>query len=351
MNVQEASSFVARFEKGDYAPEEYATFLRWVRGCSIADLTLIADQHEALVDIWSLRPQEPTTGWVTQLENKLDKAAEKELENGFATPVRKLYTKQIGKRFFWIAAASLVVLVSSAAFWWFYHPIGTHGGIKEYANTVLSNTISTSRGEQRQVVLPDGSKVWLNASSTLKYPASFTGGERNVELTGEAFFEVAKNAVTPFRVKARDIQIQVLGTHFNVMAYPDESVSRTTLVEGAVKITHGNEAVLLQPGDQAEIAYPATGERSPISLIRGVDPQAVMAWKNGYLEFNNDDLQTVMRGISRTYDVDIQYEGEMPVKKFSGTFPIGEGLGQALKILELSGVHFKKNDKAIIVTK
>lgn len=348
MNLQEARLFVARFEKGGNAPEEHAAFLQWVRSCSTSDLAEVASEHESLVDQWSLSVDGPSSSWVEGLEVKLDRTEEK-LEE---VPVRRLPAERTGRRFPWMAAASVLVLLTAGAYWWNAQRSDSQTDMQKKSILVLSNTVSTSRGEQQQVVLPDGSKVWLNASSTLHYPVSFTGKDRTVELTGEAFFEVAKSAVAPFRVKVRDMQIQVLGTHFNVMGYPDEPVSRTTLVEGAVKITREGEEILLGPGEQAETAYPASGDRSPITLIRGVDPDAVLAWKNGSLEFNNDDLQTVMRKLSRAYDVDIHYDGVIPERHFGGSFEQKKGLDPILKTLELQKIHFnyKIKEKTIIVT-
>ena len=129
--------------------------------------------------------------------------------------------------------------------------------------------------------MSDGSKVWLNAASVLKYPVTFNGPERLVELSGEAFFQVTRNSANPFRVLIKDAEVEVLGTDFNIMAYEDEPISRTTLVEGSVKIESGKHSVKLEPGQQAEVPYPSPGVDAPIKVLSGIDPQTVLAWKDG----------------------------------------------------------------------
>ncbi|MES1160861.1 MAG: FecR domain-containing protein, partial [Bacteroidota bacterium] len=214
----------------------------------------------------------------------------------------------------------------------------------------LSQSYAVPRGgNQQQFLLADGSKVWLNAASTLKYPASFTGKERKVELSGEAYFEIAKNMDRPFRIQIRDAGIEVLGTSFNVMAYEDEPVSKTTLVDGAVKVIQGAQELTLQPGDQAQIAYPETSGVPSMRLIRGVDQGAILAWKNGDLEFKDDDLHTVMREIGRCYNMEVKYEGKIPVKTFTGNFSRKDSLIQILKQLEYQHIHFRITGKTITV--
>jgi ferric-dicitrate binding protein FerR (iron transport regulator) len=216
-------------------------------------------------------------------------------------------------------------------------------GILQYAaqgkqETVSFNTLSTPRGGQYQVILPDGSKAWLNAASKLKYPTAFIGKERIVELEGQAYFEIAKNAHQPFKVHVNGSDIQVLGTSFDVMAYPDEKTINTTLLEGAVKVAEK----LLQPGQQAVTAG------SSIS-IREVNTDDVIAWKNGYFSFRDADLPTVMRQLSRWYDVTISYQGAIPQGTFSGEIGRTLSLEQALQILEQTRVHFKIEGRQIVI--
>jgi len=209
------------------------------------------------------------------------------------------------------------------------------------------NTMTTPRGRQFKLVLPDGTKVWLNAASSLKYPTAFTGNERKVEITGEAYLEVAQNADKPFILSvANNITVKVLGTSFNVNAYPDESTVHTTLVAGSVQVAAVNSdaAVTLQPGKQANLLK-RTGKFS----VQSADEEQVLAWKNGYFYFDRADIQTIMRQISRWYDVEVEYK-EIPDKKFSGTIPRNVNASQLFKILELTGnVHFTIEGNKVIV--
>lgn len=207
------------------------------------------------------------------------------------------------------------------------------------------NTLVTPRGGQFRIILPDGSKVWLNAASSLRFPTSFNGKEREVQLIGEAYFEIAKNPQMPFKVKVKEMAVQVLGTHFNVMAYPDEANIKTTLLEGAVKIQHGAKAVQLKPGQQAEL-----NTAGNMSVNEGVDVEEVVAWKNGYFHFNRESLEGMMRQIGRWYDAEIAYEGNISDREFGGKIERGSDITEVLKILELSKVHFRIEGKKIIVT-
>jgi len=214
-------------------------------------------------------------------------------------------------------------------------------------NEVLYNTMSTPRGGQYKLVLSDGSKVWLNAASSIHYPTSFPGNERKVEITGEAYFEVAHDAKKPFKVSVNNMEVQVLGTHFNVNAYRDERTINTTLLEGSVKVTKGSSMSILKPGQQAIIQQ--AGDDKKITVENNIDVEAVIAWKNGYFSFTNADMTAVMRQISRWYDVDIVYEGKIPDRKFGGEISRNLNASQALKILQASKVHFRIEGKKIIV--
>lgn len=205
------------------------------------------------------------------------------------------------------------------------------------------NTIETPKGGKYQILLPDGSKVWLNAASSLHFPATFTNSERRVELNGEAFFEVAKNKLIPFRVITRDISVSVTGTQFNVMAYKDESFSATTLVEGSVDVNNKNQNMTLSPGEQV-----VNKAGVPLSK-KMVDVDQATAWKNGLFQFADTDIETVMRQIGRWYDVTVEYKGKIPANRFGGYISRDSKLSQVLKMLELSGVKFALEEKKIIV--
>ena len=211
-------------------------------------------------------------------------------------------------------------------------------------SVITYNTLSTPRGGEYQVVLPDGSKVWLNASSSLYFPSAFPGSFRDVVLTGEAYFEVAKNKDKPFRVKAGGMEINVLGTHFNVNAYEDEMEIKTSLLEGSVKITKGDKSNLLKPGQQGVI-----NKKEGKIGIREADLSQVVAWKNGLFQFDGADITTIMREIGRWYDVDIVYAGKVPKRLFAGKIRREAQLTEVLKILELSNVQFTVEGKKIIV--
>lgn len=206
------------------------------------------------------------------------------------------------------------------------------------------NTLSTPRGGQYQVVLSDGTKVWLNAASSIRYPTVFSGKLREVTLTGEAYFEVAKNKERPFQIKVEAMKIAVLGTHFNVNAYEDEPEIKTSLLEGSVQITKGNTSGLLKPGQQAVVT-----NKSDKIKTSNVDLTEVVAWKNGLFRFEGADITTIMREIGRWYDVEIVYAGKLPNNRFVGKISRKVELSEVLKILALSKVKFTVAGKKIIV--
>lgn len=204
------------------------------------------------------------------------------------------------------------------------------------------NTIQTPNGGEYQVNLPDGSKVWLNAASSLSFPVAFTGNERSVKLSGEAYFEIAPtNNAAPFRVIVNEMTVLVLGTHFNIMAYASEKSINTTLVQGAVKITSGKASTVLSPGQQARLTDHIT--------ILDTDTDDAIAWKNGMTVFKNADIQSIMRQISRWYDVEVEYQGDIPERLFTGKIPRNVNVSKVLKVLELSHIHFRIAGKKIIV--
>jgi transmembrane sensor len=216
---------------------------------------------------------------------------------------------------------------------------------------VTYNTITTPRGRQFQVVLPDGTRVWLNAASSLRYPTAFTGKERKVEITGEVYFEVASltseggHGKVPFLVKVNDqTEIQVLGTHFNINSYNDESSIRTTLLEGSVRVVNGSNKAMLKPGQQAQIT-----EQSPINIVNEVDVDKVMAWKNGVFNFQDATLDEVMRQLERWYDIEVVYEKGIPKQEFVGKMGRDLTLSNVLRGLEMSKVKFRVEGRKVIV--
>lgn len=210
---------------------------------------------------------------------------------------------------------------------------------------ILYNTMTTPKGRQYALVLADGTKVWLNAASSITFPTAFTGNDRSIRITGEAYFEVAKNAALPFKVKVDKMEVKVLGTHFNIKAYDDESAIKTTLLEGSVHITKENENVLLKPGQQAIWNH----KEGSFKVVEANVGEAV-AWKNGLFEFNKAGIESIMRQLSRWYNVEVVYQGDVSDKDFSGVISQNTSLSQVLKMLQLTReVHFKiEGDKVTV---
>lgn len=314
-------------------------------------------------------------------------------------PVRKFRLRT------WLIAAALVLAAGSGIFWWMENkPAGTQvaevtskpsrpdiapgknravlvladgssvllddaeqGELSRQANAIINktadgqivyenqagaelvplvyNTISTPRAGQYRLTLTDGTKVWLNAATSLQFPASFPGKDRRVKLTGEAYFEVASNASQPFIIETPQQSIEVLGTHFNVNAYDDEAQTKTTLLEGKVKVQTGRSVSVIKPGEQAA-SIPSGSIR-----VREADTEEAIAWKNGYFKFNKADIQTIMRQLERWYDVEVKYEGAVPTDLFVGKINRSENISGVLRILELSNVQFKIENRKIIVGK
>ncbi|HEY1202426.1 MAG TPA: FecR domain-containing protein, partial [Niastella sp.] len=203
---------------------------------------------------------------------------------------------------------------------------------------------------------PDGSRVWLNAASSLRSPIAFIGNDRRVELTGEAYFEVAKDAHKPFHVITPTQDVEVLGTHFNVNAYENEPAVKTTLLEGSVKVNQlaidnkqlakkAERSVVLKPGEQAALSR----AHSPLTIAHSPDMEEVMAWKNGFTIFNKADLKSIMRQVERWYNVDVVYEGDIPQRTFTGGIERSARLSELLRLLEVSKVKFRVEGNRLIV--
>ena len=217
-----------------------------------------------------------------------------------------------------------------------------HSG--EISTKMEYNTLSNPRGSKViNMVLSDGSKVWLDVGSSITYPVAFTGNERTVSVTGEAYFEVAHDAKKPFFVNCGSMNIRVLGTHFNVNAFEDDGLDiKVTLLKGKVKVNNENAKGLLKPGQQAVV-------NDQIKILDDVDLDMVMGWKNGYFEFNNSSLQAVLNQVSRWYNVAIVYEGNNKPRQFMGEMQRDLNLSEILKILEKNSVKFQIEGKKLIV--
>lgn len=242
-----------------------------------------------------------------------------------------------------------------------YKPSGSGKAQEE----VVYNTLSTPRGGQYKLVLSDGSRVWLNASSSIRYPSSFSDDERTVEISGEVYFDIntvvavssgrGRQKKVPFKVKIISPgsvggEVEVLGTQFNINAYPDEASVRTTLLEGRIKLSpvqnDGKEgdAVVMEPGEQVRLQKDGS-----LEVLKDVDTEEAVAWKNGLFMMNGASIPAVLRQLSRWYDVDIVYEKGIPEGRITGDIPREMNLSEVLKVMELSGVHFKIENRKIIV--
>lgn len=208
----------------------------------------------------------------------------------------------------------------------------------------LYNTVSTPRGRQWQLILNDGTRVWLNASSSIRYPLFFSGKERRVEITGEVYFEVAHNKAQPFKVQAGSMLIEDIGTAFDVCAYNDEPFTTATLVSGRISVSKGSSRHLLVPGQQA-----ATKSGNNDFTITNVNTQTSASWKDGMMVFEKEELSEVMRKISRWYDVDVQYTSAADKKLFSGTISRQSSLDNLISVLQFEGVHIIVRGKKLIV--
>ncbi len=204
------------------------------------------------------------------------------------------------------------------------------------------NTLSTPAGGQYQLILPDGTMVWLNAASSLRFPTTFEGNKRHVELAGEGYFEVAKNKAKPFTIAVNGEEIKVLGTHFNIMGYADEASTNTTLLEGSVQITRGKEVKKLLPGEQAVVS-------DAIRVVQ-VDASEAVEWKNGNFNFSHEKIESIMRKLARWYNVEVAYKGKITNEGFVGTVQRSKNLTEVLDVLESTGlVHFKIQERRVIV--
>jgi transmembrane sensor len=238
-----------------------------------------------------------------------------------------------------VARQAGVVITKAADGRIIYHTIASNSSAQP-----LLNTITTPKGGQYQVVLPDSSIVWLNSASSITYPTAFSGRERLVSLQGEAYFEIAKNKKLPFRVKSGLQTVEVLGTHFNVNAYNDEPEMETTLLEGSVKLSSPLSVALIVPGEQGVV------EESGQIIKRMVDTDSEIAWKKGLFSFKGQDIYAIMRQISRWYNIDVTYDKGLPPEKYYGEIERSSRLENVFKILELNNVVFSLQGKTVRVS-
>jgi transmembrane sensor len=211
--------------------------------------------------------------------------------------------------------------------------------------TTTYNTLTTTLGEHYAVTLPDGTKAWLNAGSSITYPITFATNERRVTVIGEVYLEIVHNAKQPFRITVKDQRIEDIGTRLDIKAYDEDSTINTTLLEGSIKLNKGPASITLKPGQQATIRPDGNTFQ-----LKAIDPESAIAWKNGYFSFDRADIQTVMHEMARWYNVQVIFKGALPKTMFKGKVYRNINASEALKILSYFGAHFQIEGKTIIVT-
>ncbi len=360
LSLQEAQKFVNQFIKGEYTPEEHAAFLQWLTGATSEELKIISEMHESGEGEWVL-PEGPSAAWVLRMEQKLNESNGSVGEQGEDTwkdnrvlaPVILMRSVRKLRWNFWTASVAVVIL-SVTGTYIYVQKIGSKLGKLADREKLLSMTFINPRGgAQKEMTLSDGSKVWLDAGSELKYPAKFTGSERLVELSGEAFFDVAGSAERPFRVRIKDAEVEVLGTFFTIMVYDDEPKNRTAVVDGDVKVTTDRMSVIVKPGQEVEIVYTPDGAAG-VPVVDSVNPNFVLARKKGIYSFQATELSVVMREVARAYDVTIQYQSNVGNPQIGGSLDLNKSLETALKQLEVATqsyqIHFNQKGKTVIAS-
>lgn len=216
------------------------------------------------------------------------------------------------------------------------------------SGALLYNTLTTQRGNQFSMVLPDGSKVWLNAASSITYPTTFSDTERVVKVSGEAYFEVVHNVKQPFKVQTEKQLIEDIGTSFNINSYKEEGVTKTTLVEGAVKVTEtiSRQSVVIRPGQQV-LSF-ASG--SSLQTNSDLDVTEEVAWKDGLFVFKDASIEAIMRQAARWYDIDVRYEGRIPAKLFGGKMSKNVPLSGFIEVFKFAGINFRISGRSVTIT-
>jgi transmembrane sensor len=397
MNKTQALDFLQKFAANKHAVHEQQAFRQWLMAADEESIREVTLQYEAIINNLVV-DEVPDQQLMARIEAGIDKA-----ENRQPTRVRRL---PVWVRYVATAAVLLVVCglwlvinrskknagvqvvqtVSKEILPGNNHALLTlsdgsqvvldstgNGNIVKDGNTVINklqgqisyaantaqptatityNTLATPRGGQYQLVLPDGSKVWLNAAASVRYPTMFAENERRVEITGEAYFEVAKHGI-PFIVSVNNkVEVEVLGTHFNINAYEDEESIKTTLLEGKVKVSATDprlrtiDSRLLSPGEQAQLTT-----NYKLQTTNKIDLEEVMAWKNGFIQFKSASLTSILRQVARWYNIDIMYEGAIPEEYLTGIVPRTAHISKVLEVLETAGtIHVEVKDKTIIVS-
>jgi len=404
MNQQELQHFLEKLASGNYTNEEYDAFTNWMEHCSSEEYELMLICWEAIMGEGHV-PEPSHHNLIEKIELGLNRIDEQKLLSD------ELNNKTVPGKSIWprMAVAASILLSLSAGIYFFLqkkqadkqvaqnqmHDIAPGGNkailtlaggqkivldnsrngvIVNQTNIVVSkkqdgqlvynaaqiaapgkaeavsyDTLTTPRGGTYNITLADNSQIWLNAGTSLRYPAAFTGKYRTVELLyGEAYYEVSHNDKMPFRVIVSGHTIQDIGTHFNINAYQDEAAVKTTLLEGCVSVSTPNETTVLKPDQQAQINTEG-GDRK-IRVINNVDSDEIVAWKNGFFEFTNVDIQTVMRQLARWYDVEVVYKGQISKRLFTGDIHRDIKASEAMQILTYLKIDYKITGKKITIT-
>lgn len=386
MEEKQLSTFLEKFSRNQHTGQEHEQFINWIKTLSVEEVNDIQNKYEEInKEGYSIA----SPILVAKIENRLDQFEEdgdqkviplwpKILKVAVACLVlvgtvllfyQKTYLlndkqqvaqhliKQGGSKALLKLADGSEIILDSAKLGMLTSQNGTDviktevGQVsfkttgKQAQNPGTYNFISIPRGGQYIIELPDGSKIWLNSASSLKFPAVFDKNERLVELTGEAYFEVAKDKTRSFKVKTTTQSLEVLGTHFNINAYADEPAVATTLMEGSVKLSAlgSGKVQMLKPGQQAKL----TGAFK----VNNVDTDIAIDWKNGDFRFSNENIEAIMRKVSRWYDVDVIYQGDLTNEGFVGKVPRSKNITEVLNALKLTGlINYKISGKQITIT-
>jgi len=395
MQQTEAKKLFSKYQMGQCTPEEQAIVENWLTfgestPFNLTDAELEADLEDIRVNIPMLNDQKPRKLWPLaataaslllcgSLFLYINKTSQHNTKGLVLTKAQDLAPG--GNKATLTLADGRTINLSDASNGDLVKQAGTnivkaangqliYNASKTTSSSTVYNTISTPRGGQYQVVLPDGSRAWLNAASSLKFPSNFTNMKsRKVVLSGEAYFEITKDKEHPFIVQSNDQIVEVLGTHFNISNYTGDEIAKTTLLEGSVLVRHAelfsgpntskrsgqekdpnmrlndskSDDVVLKPGQQAKIS------KENIK-IANVDAEASIAWKNGYFKFADNRIEDIMRQVSRWYDVEVNYEGKANNELYSGRISRFKNISQVLKMIESAeSVHFKVEGRRITV--
>lgn len=373
MTQQEADKLIERYLKGDASPAEEKILLAWYESNSSGKSLTDSDDFEHLyLEIWS--NTQKRAGLVKKnafpLWSKIAVAASvvlafliifeknpKQLKDKVTFTAKKTYDSQItpggnkailtlgnGRKINLsevkngdLAQENNINIKKSAQGEIAYTSNGK-------SSALVYNTITTPRGGQYSITLSDGTKVTLNAASSMTFPTRFANKERKIQINGEAYLEVAHNKKVPFRIVSKGQEIEVLGTEFNINSYEDEPLVKTTLVKGSVKLKNSSSSVILKPGEQGQVNN--SNSSRPIA-VQPVDLEEITAWKNGHFEFNESSLSEVLRTTARWYDIDVNYSGKVPDLKISGKISRKVNFSGLVALLEFEGVKFRINKKSV----